>query len=520
MSDSRISRRSFLGMGATAAVIAGAGLAGCSSSESGGSTSAGTSTSAASAEGVNWTKEVDVVVVGLGGAGSAAAIEAHKAGAEVVVLEMTDSGGGSTAVCGGFIFMGGGTGLQKQFGIEETPDQYYAYLSAAAGENANTDFVRLMCDSGAKLYDWCVECGMDFASGKIDLEHHLGGNNAGFSLGFSGNEMAKQYAAITPPVPHGHMPQPSSSGEDIFNALKTTVEAAGIEVLYETPGKQLLTDESGRVIGVKAESTEGEVFVKANKAVVLTCGGFTNNEEMVKSFYPYPNLLGSGRVAGGTENGSGILMGINVGAATHAMGCFQVGRTVVTSTEPLAKGILVDQIGHRIVAEDEYNSFIGKAIVQAPTAQCYLIVDDATWNEADEARKGDAMFSGDSFDEIAAAIGVDPSILANTFAFYNESVAQGTDREFGKDPKFLKEFAEGPFHVIYAGTETCYTGSLGGLQVDTDAHVLDVEGNVIPGLYSAGRNSGTIYGWYMGSGSSMGDGLTFGRIAGQNAAAE
>lgn len=515
MSDSEISRRSFLGMGAAAAVLAGAGLAGCSGNAASGSTDSG-----GSADEIAWTKETDVVVVGLGGAGCAAAIEANKEGAEVVVLEMTKDGGGSTSVCGGFIFMGGGTELQKKFGYDETVDQYFDYLASAAGDNANTDFIKIICDSGADLYSWCVECGMDFDSGEVDPEHHLGGYNAGFSLGFSGNEMARQYASVTPPIPHGHMPQPGSSGADIFEPLKATVEGAGIEVLYETPGTQLFIDDSGRVIGISAQGPDGEVLIKAKKGVVLTCGGFTNNDDMVNDFYPYPTLLGVGRVAGGTENGSGILMGLAAGAATRGMGNFQVGRTIVTKNELLANGVLVDAVGHRIVAEDEYNSFIGKAIVQAPTAQCYLIVDDETWNETNVDGKDEPMVSADSIAEIAAALYVDADILTNTFDFYNASVALGNDREFGKDPKFLKDMSAGPFHVIYAGTETMYTGSLGGLKIDTDARVLDLEGNAIPGLYSAGRNSGSIYGWYMGSGSSMADCLTFGRIAGKNVAAE
>ncbi|MEG0756964.1 MAG: FAD-binding protein, partial [Raoultibacter sp.] len=86
--------------------------------------------------------------------------------------------------------------------------------------------------------------------------------------------------------------------------------------------------------------------------------------------------------------------------------------------------------------------------------------------------------------------------------------------------KYLSALENGPFHAFALGSETCYTASCGGLKIDLDAHVIDMSGNVIPGLYAAGRNAGTIYGWYMGSGSSMADVLTFGRIAGQNAAAE
>ncbi len=125
-----------------------------------------------------------------------------------------------------------------------------------------------------------------------------------------------------------------------------------------------------------------------------------------------------------------------------------------------------------------------------------------------------------SIEEAAQLTGVNVDVLKSTVDFYNVSAAQGEDREFGKAAKYLTALEKAPFVVYYAGSDTMYTASCGGLKIDTDAHVIDLEGNVIPGLYAAGRNAGTIYGWYMGSGSSMADVLTFGRIAGQNVAAE
>ena len=125
------------------------------------------------------------------------------------------------------------------------------------------------------------------------------------------------------------MPQPSSSGADIFAALSSTVEAEGVEVMTEAPGRRLVTDESGRVIGIIAETKDGEVAIKARKGVVLTAGGFGNNDEMLNAYYPYTNRRGSQITAAGNENGSGILMGQAIGADTHGMGCFQIGRAHV-----------------------------------------------------------------------------------------------------------------------------------------------------------------------------------------------
>jgi 3-oxo-5alpha-steroid 4-dehydrogenase len=501
-------------MGVTSVVLAGAGLVGCAPGEGGGSNE----NPRASASDVEWTQEADVVVVGFGGSGAAAAIEANKAGAKVVILELTASGGGSTAANGGFIMMGG-TKLQEKFGLTDSVENFYNYLSAAAGENVDKEAVRFVCDSSPDLYEWCVECGMDFESGEVDTVHHLGGYNAGFSLGYSGNEMARAYATIADPVPRGHMAQPGSSGQDMFAALKATVESADIEVLYEMPGSYLIADDAGRVVGVAA-GEKGDVFIKANKGVVLTCGGFIDNKTMYDAFYPFTNVRGPMLVTAGYENGSGILMGIAAGADTQGMGCFQIGASLVTSNEPLAKGILVNGIGRRIVAEDEYNSFVGKAIIQAPTSNCYLIIDDATLQEATGNQSGlETLASGSNVEELAAAIGLDAAVLKSTVDFYQESAALGEDREFGKSPRLLKVL-EGALHAIAFGSGVCYTATLGGLRIDLDTHVLNSDGKVIPGLYSAGRNAGTsIYGWYMGSGSDMLDCLVFGRVAGQKAAA-
>lgn len=514
------SRRDFL----KGAALAGAGLAGagalsaCAPKAKGAADQAGGNASVGSANGVTWTKEADVVVVGFGGAGAAAALDAKKAGAEVIMLELNAQGGGSTNACGGFIMMGG-TDLQKKFGLEDDVDNFYAYLSAAAGANANQDAIKLVCDSSPDLYRWCVEQGMDFESGTCDPQHHLGGYNAGTSLGYSGNEMARDYAAIARPVPRGHMPQPSSSGKDIFAALKKSVETAGIEVLYGTAGSKLLVDDKGRVAGLLAKKDDEEMYVKARKGVILTCGGFIDNEELYNAYYPYTNKRGPQLTTAGSENGSGILMGMELGAATQGMGCFQIGYPLVTMDENAARCVLVDSKGHRIVAEDEYNSFMGKAIIQAPSSQCYALIDDESLQLAKDNHFGDEIASSGNLAEVAQTINVDSDVLANTIEFYNESAHLGTDREFGKNPQFLKPLT-GTYHVFPVGSEKCYTASCGGLKIDLDAHVLDHDDKIIPGLYAAGRNAGTIYGWYMGSGSSMLDVLTFGRIAGKNAAAE
>ncbi|HIY82796.1 MAG TPA: FAD-dependent oxidoreductase [Candidatus Rubneribacter avistercoris] len=520
MPEKPITRRAFLEFGGAAALTAGAiGLTGCS--PQGQEADEARSAATAASENVSWDKEADVVIVGFGGAGGAAAIEAKRAGAEVVVLEELDHPGGSTAACGGSILMAD-TPLQKKFGLKDSVEAFYDYMRAAGGAAANQEALKVLCDFSPQLYDWCVGCGMDFEGGELYPGPHINSfNKKGYTLFYTGNEQARAFAEITPPVPRGHSSLPNSSGADVFSALQSTADALGVEVLTETAGKRLVTDAEGRVVGVSAEGKDGEIAIRARKAVVLTAGGFADNESMMAEHYPHTNRHGQSLISAGNENGSGILMGQAVGAATRGMGCFQIGKPLSTMSDALPRGVLVDGHGRRIVAEDEYNTFVGRAIMAASTERCFLILDDRTETEGGAAKiLGEPVATCNSIDEVAAAVGANPAVMGATIAFYNESASLGEDREFGKDPQFLVPLEQGPYHVHACGSEACVIGTCGGLKIDTDAHVLDRDGNVIPGLYAAGRNSGSIFGWYMGSGASVADVLTFGIIAGRNAAAE
>ncbi len=518
MYDKTVSRRAFLALGTAAAVTAGAMTSGCAPGQQG--TSEPLAAAGSGAEDIQWTQETDVVVVGFGGAGGAAAIEAARGGAEVVLLEELDQAGGSTAACGGSILMAA-TPLQKKFNIEDSTEAFYAYMCAAGGGAANEEALKVLCDFSPDLYDWCVGCGMDFESGDLYPGAHINSfNKTGYTLFYTGNEQARAYARVTPPVPRGHSSLPGSSGKDIFDALVATVDSLGVQVMTGTPGKRLVQDERGRVVGIIAGAKD-DVAIRARKAVILTAGGFGNNEKMMAEHYVYPNPRGAGIISAGNDNGTGILMGQSVGAATFGMGSFQLGRPLSTMGDALARGLIMGESGRRLVAEDEYNTFVGKAVGLALTERCFAVYDEAARTEgAPENFLGDPVAICGSLAEVAEAIGADADVVASTFAFYNESASLGEDREFGKDPQFMIPFKEGPFSVYACGSESCMVGSLGGLKIDVDAHVLDLSDEIIPGLYAAGRNSGSIFGWYMGSGASVADVLTFGIIAGRNASQE
>ncbi len=467
---------------------------------------------AAMAEEATWDMESEVVIVGFGGAGSAAAIEARKAGAEVLILEMGETGGGSTVLNGGFIYLGG-TDLQAKLGIEDDVEEMYKYLSTAAGEYANKDAIKLLCDQSPDIYNWCLEVGITFP--EVLDEGHVSHGRDGLGLTYTGNERARAFRDIAKPAPRGHVV--GATGQGFFGPLSAAVEASGAQIVFNAEAKHLVVDESGRVVGVQAVVDGVDQFVRATKAVILAGGGFTNNAEMVFANFPYTCQPGN-PVSNPNENGTCIKMGQEIGADLYGMSSTQFGNSIYSVGEEACKGILVSQNARRIIAEDEYGSFVGDKIMQNGPA-AYLIIDSALKGVFDEAGS-EPIAEGETVEDLAGAIGIDPVTLANTVESYNIAVANGEDGECGKDAQFLQAIEQAPFYAYDYSSENCYYMTQGGLKIDLDAHVINVFGEVIPGLYAAGRSSDITYGHYMGSGTSMLDCFVFGRIAGQNAAAE
>ncbi|MDR0513603.1 MAG: FAD-binding protein [Coriobacteriaceae bacterium] len=464
---------------------------------------------------VVWDKEADVVVVGFGGAGGAAAIEAASAGAQVTIVEITKEGGGSTTINGGFLMLGG-TQLQKDLGINDTADEFAKYLVAAAGPSGNAEAWQFMAKGSPALYDWCVDVvGMTFD--KVVDEGKVGAGRPGLGLAYSGNERSRKFSALAKPAPRGHIPSPEGSGVGFFRPLKAKVEELGCEVLYETTAEHLIQDSAGRVIGISATGADKKTLnIKAKRGVCLTAGGFGMNAEMMQANFIFDERPAY-PTACPTELGIGIQMGLEIGADTYGMSQHAMGRALYSAAgdDPL-KGIIVDPNGRRIVAEDEYYAFVGRAIIYNHGA--FLIVDDQV--NKDITTLGEPVASAATIEVLADALKMPPAILSATLGFYNQDVAAGEDSEFGKHDEFLVPLTTAPYHAYDVGASGCYYHTLGGLRIDLEARVQDLAGKPIPGLFAAGRNSNIAYGYYVGSGSSMFDVFTFGRIAGQNAAAE
>jgi 3-oxo-5alpha-steroid 4-dehydrogenase len=508
--ENKLSRRTFLKGAAvgTVAVASAGALAGCGASAGGSSLPK------------KWDKEADLVVVGYGGAGAAATIEATKAGASVIVLERMPIDGGSTAICGGIALFGGGTALQKACGFEETRDDFYNYVFNAAGDGADPDIIGVFCDKSVETYDWLVSLGVPFKQSFLPGKYVIPPTDDG--LAFTGNEEQARFASIVTPCPHGHHAQAAgASGPAWWPPIQAAVKATGAEVLYETSATRLLTNDEGRVVGVVAESEGAEIFIKASKAVMLSAGGFAENKEMLAQHAPAYLRCGAGIGTKG-DDGAGIKMGQSVGADVRMLGQ-ALAYTAIYGTyqEPLVKGILVDDKAQRFLGEDNYGEWTGDAIVLDHPVS-YLIFDDAILKEVPEAGQAaiQPVAQADTLAELATALGIDPALLESTVATYNAFAAEGKDPIYQKKDKYVQPIATPPYYAtgFLAGMVGFLT--TGGLRTDTLARVLDPAGQPIAGLYSAGRNAfGVIAQHYPGSGTSVADAFIFGRIAGQDAAA-
>lgn len=467
----------------------------------------------------SWDLEADVVVVGLGGAGCAAAVSALDAGASVIVLEEEAQGGGTTAICGGLVYLGGGTQTQIDAGVEDTVEDMRAYLLASLGASAKEELVNTFCDNSLDNYQWLLDNGVTF-EGDYAIEGHWLVAPEGTVLVYSGNERAPEYAAIAKPAPRGHTP--NGGGAGITTPLIARIEASeNAQVLYETRGVELVQNEEGAVIGVEAVGPDGAtILVKANGGVILTAGGFVYNDAMVSNNAPEV-LLCAGRTGGPWDRGEGIVMGCKAGASTRAMSRTMLSEFLYQHGNML-HGMLINRDGFRFLAEDWYGSWIGRRVMQTTPEACYVILDAAIMEGVAQGAlraMPDVYATADTIEGLVEQLDVPAENALASIAHYNELVEKGVDSDYEKAPDCLKPIATPPFYAFDARPNNMAFGmTLGGLNINSRAEVLDFDDNPIPGLYAAGRTSCGIYGDYPGSGSSVADGITFGRIAGAQAA--
>ncbi|MFL0275625.1 FAD-dependent oxidoreductase [Mycobacterium sp. SMC-19] len=478
-------------------------------------------TPVAVAEIAGWDYEVDVVIAGFGVAGAAAAVEAARTGADVLVLERTASWGGAAAMAGGFIYLGGGTALQKACGFEDSVDSMAAFLNVAMGPGADEHRIADYCAGSVAHFDWLVECGVPF---KAEFFADPGWEPLGDEgLMYSGGENSHPFNTIATPAPRGHVPQMSnkkqgeaSAGFMLMKPLVDTALQAGARALYDVRAQRLVVESDGRVVGLIARRYGTQISVRARRGVVLATGSFAYNQAMVAQFAPRI----AGRPAASVEqhDGQSIRMAQALGADLAHMDATEVA--IFIDPQQLVRGILVNGRGQRYVAEDTYPGRVGQLTLYHQDNTAYLILDGEAQDAAMASASPKLMLRpptwvADTVVDLESEMGLPAGSLQATVAAYNEGAARGDDPLLHKKPQWLKPIGS-PIGAIDL-RESTGGFTLGGLATTLDAQVLHVSGEPIPGLFAAGRSAAGLAAWGYASGVSLGDGSFYGRRAGRSA---
>jgi len=477
---------------------------------------------------LKWDDEADVIVVGYGFAGATTAITAHDAGAKVLLLEKAPEKhkGGNSRVSANLVFW---------------PDDIQkakAYFKAMAGpymDNVSDAMLQVWAEEMHANRAWLESLGMKTAEiPYIEFPE------------FSGSDCV--HVLMNGEGPMG--------GERLWRLIEQAVSKRPMQVLYETPAISLVKRE-GEIVGVLAEKQGKRMAIKANRAVVLTCGGFENNPAMVRTYVDglsaiYPN---------GTpyNTGDGIRMGIEVGADLWHMNnisgplmSFKAPEIPVAQWLNLPHGksyIFVAGDGTRFTMEGDpcfTGDLHGKVKRHGAWAQqvlpvpIYMIFDEvyrksghigratADWdvvhgNRYDwsddnlrEVEKGWIKKAG-TMPALADRIGLPAGTLEATVARFNASVSDGNDTEWGRAPATMAPLMTPPFYAMEL--TPAFVNTQGGPRRNKEAQIVDVDDAPIGRLYSAGE-LGSIYAFLYQGGGNIGECFAFGRIAGRNAAKE
>ncbi len=466
-----------------------------------------------------WDITTDVLVVGSGAAGVSAAIEARRAGAAVLLVESLSQFGGASAMSGGVVYCGGGTALQRALGFDDSAEEMYNFLSLAGGKHPPLDKVQLYCEESVAHFDWLVEQGVPYGETYTAAKGLPMGDE---SLYYSGTELAWPARELARPAPRGHVPgvPGMNGGRRLMEALLPKARELGATLQASVTGEQLVVESDGRVAGLRALVDGESRMIRARRGIVLACGGFIHNREMLKLYAPelYDCSVPWGNAG---DLGSGINMGIGVGAAALRM---HEGFAIcpIYPPENVLSGIVVNASGQRFISEESYHGVLGDAIAYHQGGKAWLIAD----------QRASFDFHQDNFLPVARSntvggladeLGMPRGALKHSVAYYNRHAANGEDPMFRKQPPYLRPLQGPPYSAWDLSVDNAFFAAhtFGGLRTDVDSRVFNSFGEAIPGLYAAGRNTAGIpIAPYIASGLSVGDGTFFGRRAGRAAAEE
>lgn len=443
-------------------------------------------------------KQYDVIIVGAGGAGLSAAVMAAREGASVAVLEKMSEPGGNT-VRATAMYNCVDDKLQHPLGIYDSEEDFYNETYNGGYQKAKPELVRILTSQADEGKLFLEELGLQFDS---VIDNCLAGK-----------------------IARGHYSL-AHNGTDYVQVLWQACNDLGVDFYLNTKANELIMAQDS-VIGVEAYRKGETIEFYANNGVVLASGGFGQNVEM--RMYYNRNLTGEllcSNAPGAT--GDGIIMASKIGASLinmeyielYPMGDSYDGGLRNSIPNVINKGILVNQQGQRFVREDGARDVLSQAILDQKGSYAYSIVDDDFEIFADDRSYLQGLVlmgyveKANSIDELAHLIDVDADILINTIDQYNQSVALQSDC-LGRET-LINAIDKPPFYANMKKPTIHHT--LGGIEINEMAQVLNQDKQPINGLFAAGEVTGGIHGANRLGGNSFPDMIVFGRIAGKNAA--
>lgn len=467
-----------------------------------------------------WDREVDVVVVGQGIAGTCAALEAHRAGAEVLIIERASGGGGASAMSSGIFYLGGGTAVQDAAGYDDDADQMARFLMASC-DPLDPNAALAFCRDSKSHFDWLEAQGVPF-------ERSYFPGKAVYLLDttclmWTGNEKSWPYYEVAKPAPRGHKVagQGENAGAEGMKPLLQRCIEEEIPSLYDSAVIGLVQGGDQRVIGVKVKQTSGTFFVKARRGVIIACGSHNLCKPLLDQHLPLLSAT-SEPLAIPSNDGAGVRLGISVGAQAVAMDGVIPTASIYPPAQ-LIKGIIVNRNGERFIAEDVYHGRLANFVMEQPGQKAYLIVDSEIFAYPEIPSAKHSLVDGwNTIEEMEAGLGLPAGTLVDTMAGYNADAAAGVDKRFHKHADWLKPLTNGPYAAfdISFDTSTYLFITLGGIKTDEVGRALDLRANPVPGLYVVGASAAHIprTGKAYASGLSLGPGSYFGRRAGRHVA--
>ncbi|MEQ7261558.1 MULTISPECIES: flavocytochrome c [Lactococcus] len=439
-------------------------------------------------------KSYDVIIVGSGGAGMTAAIEAKDAGMNPVILEKMPMAGGNTSKASAGL-NASETSVEKSQGVTDSNDKFYEETLKGGGGTNDKELLRYFVDHSAAAVDW-------LAQNDIVLD------NLTTTGGMS--------------VSRTHRPHDGSAvGAYLVKGLEENISKRDIPVFVNSDVTKI-NEKDGKVSGVEVK-IEGETKQVDSKAVVVTTGGFGANQKMIAKYRPDLKDYVTTNAAGST--GDGIEMISALGGALVDMDKIQIHPTVFQKTGYLVSesirgegAILVNKEGNRFFNEMDTRDKVSAAELKQDGKYAYAIFGEGTKDKVkavDQYISKNMVVEADNVEELAKKLDIKSEELKATVTKWNKAVADKKDSEFGRTTGMTNDIS-GKVYAIKVAPGIHHT--MAGVKINTQTQVLKEDGQPIKGLYAAGEVTGGLHGGNRIGGNAVADIIIFGRQAGQESA--